>query len=121
MVSTKTKAKAGAKGAHVVARHPMVRKGTVKAGWTAGKIVARRKARAGVERFSGAGSAIGETMMVVAVVCPQVAQGLGLVETPKRRSAFPAVVAGIVIGAGAVYLLDPERRHGAPGLPSSSG
>jgi hypothetical protein len=114
MVSTKTKAKAGVKGTQVVARHPMIRRGTVKAGWTAGKYVAKRKAQSQYERLGPVAQAIGETVMVVAVVWPQIAQELGLVETPKRRSAVPAVAAGVVIGAGAVYFL-PVPGRGSEG------
>ncbi len=109
MVSTKTKAKAGVKGAQLMARHPTLRRGTAKAGWTAGKMVAKRKARAELDRFSPVAHTVGETVMVVAVVWPQVAQELGLVEAPRTRRTGPAVAAGIAIGAGAVYFLGQQR------------
>ncbi|MGH2931185.1 MAG: hypothetical protein ACRDL8_23475, partial [Solirubrobacteraceae bacterium] len=54
--------------------------------------------------------AVGETILARG---PQAAQTLGLVEAPKpkEKRTAPRVATGVVIGAGAVYLLEPEHRR----------
>jgi hypothetical protein len=39
------------------------------------------------------------------------AEVLGLVEPPKPKRRAPAFVAGVVIGAGAVYVLIRKQRN----------
>jgi len=59
MPSKKTAARVGVKGAKVMARHPRVRRATIraarptaKAGWKVGKVVAKRKVRQRVKGWS---------------------------------------------------------------------
>lgn len=97
---------AGVKATKGVAKNPRT---VVKAS----KPVAKRKARKGVnrvERFGEAAAAFGRELVVYG---PQAAQELGLVEAPKPKRTAPRVAAGVVIGAGAVYFLEPEhgREH----------
>ncbi len=114
-MSTKpTKTRIGAKGAVAMARHPTLRRMTVrvgtppaKLGWHVGKVVVRRKARGQVERLVGAGRTVGALAVVYG---PMTAEVFGLVEPPKPKRRAPAFVAGVVIGAGAVYVLDRNRR-----------
>jgi hypothetical protein len=62
----------------------------------------------------------------LAVYGPEVARELGLVEieTPKHQRTAPRVALGVVIGAGAVYLLEPgqgrQRRQQLMGLVGRS-
>jgi hypothetical protein len=60
--------------------------------------------------------AIGEVLgAVMAAYGPLAARHLGWAEAPKEKRTAPRVVAGAVIGAGAVYFLEPkygpERRE----------
>jgi hypothetical protein len=82
IISTKTKGKAGLKAAKAVAKRPQL--------------------------LADAAHTIGD---VLAVQGPQAAYELGLADPPKPKRTVPRVVAGILIGAGAVYFLEPE--HGA--------
>ncbi len=41
---------------------------------------------------------------------PIAAEALGLVKLPKPKPRLPAFAAGVVIGAGAVYYVDRNRR-----------
>jgi hypothetical protein len=63
------------------------------------------------------GEVIGATM---AIYGPMAARQLGWVEAPKEKRTAPRVAAGVVIGAGAVYFLEPrggpERRERVLGL-----
>ena len=140
--SKKTTAKMGAKAVLVMVRHPTLRRATVKAGtppaklgWRVGKVVARRKAGAQVDRIGAAGKTVaaagktvaaagktagaaGKTAAAFLVVYgPMAAEVFGLVEPrkPRRRAqAFAAgVVAGAGAGAGAVYALNRSNRNSA--------
>jgi hypothetical protein len=115
MPSKKTSAKLGAKGAIAMARHPTLRRATARAarpgakvGWRLGKLVAKRKAR---EQFEQLGSMARTTTALWVVYGVPAAKALGLIEPPKPRRTGRALVTGIVIGAAAVYFLEPE--HGA--------
>jgi hypothetical protein len=44
-----------------------------------------------------------------AVPAAKAAYALGLIEPPKPKRTAPRIAAGAVLGAGAVYLLDPEQ------------
>lgn len=99
----------GVKAAKAVAKNP----GIVKFGAKAATPVAKRKARKGVnrvERFGDAAAAFGRELVEYG---PQAAQELGLVELPKPKRTAPRLAAGVVLGAGAVYFLEPEngREH----------
>lgn len=120
MLSTKTKATLGVKAAKQLAKHPGVLQlapPATKAGWKLYKPLAKRRARKRVER-------IGETArgiaMTLATVAPAAARGLGIFEPPKQKRAVapPALAAagaGAVVGASAVYFLEPGqgRKHRA--------
>ncbi len=107
MVGTKTKAKVGAKAAKGIIQEPILR-GAVseiappmaKLGMTVGKKRINRKTRKQLEHLS-------ETVGTVASQASDLAQQLGLVEPPKQKSTTPRVVAGAVIGAALMYLLEP--------------
>lgn len=108
---------------------------TAKLGWIVGKIVVKRKARQqlavmstrvdtvrsqGAEAVGAQVQAVGDGLGHVAsaartggqlaiVYGPLAAEVFGLVEPPKRRRTAPVLVAGIVLGAAAVYFLGPNR------------
>jgi hypothetical protein len=117
MPSTTAKVRMGAKGAAAAARHPTLRRATVRAGkpsakpgWQIGKVVVRRKVRAEIGRVA----ATGRTVALLAIVYgPMAAEVFGLVEAPKPKRRAPAFVAGILIGAGALYALDRNNRDSA--------
>lgn len=131
--SNKTMVRVGYKTAVFMYRHPRTRRATLvvlrptaKAGWRVGKVVAKRKARQRVAvatadaaaRLDAAGTQLqllgersqlgGQLLMVYG---PMAAEVLGLIEPPKPRRTVLKVTVGIVIGAVAMYFLEPERRR----------
>lgn len=116
VLSTATKGWLGMKTAKGVAKNPGVVKFVGKAGakgasplaklsWNVGKPIVKRRTRKKLEQ-------IGETVgTVLAAYGPQAAEQLGLLEPPKEKKTAPRVAAGVVLGAGAVYFLEP--KHGA--------
>jgi hypothetical protein len=83
-----------------------------KGGMRLGKTIAKRKASRRIEDVSKTARAVGET---IAIYGPEAAQLLGWVEPPKPKRTAPRVLVGIVIGATAMFLLEPgasgkERR-----------
>ncbi len=99
----------GVKGVKSAAKHP----GVVRLALKAGKPVARRKVRrriGKIERFGKTAREVGETVLLFSVLA---AEELGLVERPRCRPAAPLFASGVVVGAGAVYLFEPEhgREH----------
>lgn len=97
------------KGLVAVARHPSLRRATVRAGTPpaklglrVGKVVVRRKVGAKIERVGAASRTLGA---IVVIYGPMAAEVFGLVETPKPRRRAPAFAAGVLIGAGVVYAL----------------
>jgi hypothetical protein len=71
------------------------------------------KAKAGVKAAKAAAkrpdllmNTIGEAL---AVHAPRAAYDLGLAEPPKSKRTMPRLVAGAVIGASAMYFLEPEH------------
>lgn len=107
--SKTTAAKAGAKGATKVARSPTARrtvKPAAKATWFVGKKVAKRKAKKHARRY---GDAARTAWSLALIYGPMAAEVLGVVEQPKPRRRFPALVAGITVGAGIVYLVGRNR------------
>jgi hypothetical protein len=73
-----------------------------------GKRMAQRRAHQRAEQVRHTVIAISTW---IAAYGPQLAQEFGLVEQPKLKRTAPRVIAGAVIGAGAMYLLDPQHRH----------
>lgn len=113
MPSTTKKARLGAKGAVVMARHPTLRRAGVRAatppakvGWRIGNVVAKRKVRAQAERVGAAAETVGA---LVAVYGPMALEAFGLVEAPKPRRRVPVFAAGVAIGAGAMYVLNRTK------------
>ncbi len=106
MVSNKTKARLGVKGAAVVACNPMLRRAAARAGAPPAKVVAGRTVRSRLERVGAAGKTVGS---VVVIYGPIAAEALGLVETPKPKHRAPAFAAGALTGAVASYLVMRQR------------
>jgi hypothetical protein len=125
MPNTTAKVRMGTKGAAAMARHPQLRRATVSAGkppaklgWKVGKVVVKRKARAQVERLG----ATGRTVALFAVIYGSMAaEVFGLVEAPKPKRRVPAFAAGILIGGGALYMLQRNRRDSARGPEPTHG
>jgi hypothetical protein len=110
VVSKKTKAKMGARGAAAVASRPTLRRAsapTAKVGWRVGKVVAKRKVGGHAQRLGTAGKMAGSMALVYG---PMAAEVFGLVDAPKPRRRAPVFAAGVVTGAGATYLLTRQRR-----------
>jgi hypothetical protein len=110
-----TAKKIGVKGAVVMARHPVARKATVRAarptakvGWRVGKVVAKRKAREKADQIESTARTAAALWVIYGV---PLARELGLIERPKPRRTGRVFVAGLAIGAAAVYFVEPE--HGA--------
>lgn len=114
MLSTKTKAKVGAKTAKGIIQEPLLRSAVTeiappvaKLGVKAGKKRMSRKTR---KQFEQLGETVGSVASLAQNYVPQaaeVAQQLGLVEPPKRKSTTPRVLTGVAIGAVLMYLLEP--------------
>jgi len=100
MPSNATTLRIGAKGAVALARHRTFRR-------LVAKVVVRRKTRGRIDRVVAAGRTAGE---IVVIYGPMMAEAFGLVEPPKPKRRAPAFVAGVAIGAGAVYVLIRSRR-----------
>jgi hypothetical protein len=108
------KVRIAAKAGLTMARHPTLRRATVRtakpparAGWRVGKVIVVRKARARLQTLGSAG----RTAASVAVIYgPMAAEVFGLVEAPKRNRRTPAFAAGLVTGAAAAYVLGRSRR-----------
>jgi hypothetical protein len=106
----------------------------VKAGWKAGKVMAKRKVRRQVgglgervetlgdqfgrlgdqfgrlgDRVEQLGDAARLVGQMAIVYGPPAAEVFGLIEAPKPRRTAPAFVVGIAVGATAVYFLEPEH------------
>jgi hypothetical protein len=136
-LSTKSKAKLGAKTAKTAAKHPRVTKALAKGTFKAGKPVAKRKVRRhakrvgrSADRVGAAAGRVGATVRTVGTTAraagqwivvfgPIVAQAAGLVEPPpKRRHTGLRVLAGVVLGATAMYFLrGGDRRQGRKPVP----
>ena len=107
--SKTTAAKAGAKGATVVARNRTARraaKPAAKATWLVGKKVAKRKAKKHARRY---GDAARTAWSAALIYGPMAVDVLGVVEPPKPRRRLPAFLAGIAVGAGLMYLAGRNR------------
>jgi hypothetical protein len=114
VVSKKTKAKMGARGAKAVARRPTLRRAatragapTAKVGWRVGKVAAKRKVGGHAQRVGTAGKTAGSIALIYGPIAAEV---LGLVDAPKPKRRAPVFAAGVATGAAATYLL--TRRRG---------
>jgi hypothetical protein len=117
VISPKTKGKAGVKAVKAAAKRPqLLWAGTRiampagKAGLKASKPLVKRRARRRVERLDQASRRLGEALSVYA---PRAAYDLGLADPPKPKRTTPRVAAGAVLGAGAMYFLEPGegKKH----------
>ncbi len=113
VLSRSTKTKLGLKGAKVLARNPAILRTGTRAAAPAGRLgfrlakpVAKRRAR---QRGADLSQAAQTAAAYLITYAPQVAQQLGLVEPPRRRRTGPLLVAGVVVGASAVYFLEPAN------------
>ncbi len=111
VISKRTKGKAGIIAARTVARRPQVllagSKIAIPAGRAGLKIaqpLLKRRARQRVEQLNRASRTLGEALTVHG---PRTAYELGLAEPPKPKRTAPRVAAGVVIGAGAMYFMEP--------------
>lgn len=118
MLSTKTKAKAGAKTAKAIAENPLLRTAIGEAGPPIAKLGVKtgrkRMSRKTRKQLEHLGDTVGTVASLATDYVPQAAkaaQQLGLVEPPKQKRTAPRVLFGVLIGAVATYLLEP----GAPG------
>ncbi len=117
VLSTSTKAKAGVKATKAAVKNAsLIRAGAkassplAKLGYKAGKPVVKFRVRQQAGRLGETARMVGETLATYGVPA---AYELGLVEPPKEKRTAPRVAAGAVIGASAVYFLEPEhgREH----------
>jgi hypothetical protein len=127
VLSNSTKGKAGLKAAGAAIKNPTATRLVAKASAPAAKggarfakAVGKRKANRRIEDVGRTARTVGET---IAIYGPEAAQFFGWVEPPKRKRTSPRVLVGIVIGATAVYMLEPsgagkERRAKARALVS---
>ena len=116
MVSKRTQARIGARGAMAIARRPALRRATMRAGgpvaragWGVGKRVARRRAYDQIERIGAAGRTAGS---IAVIYGPIAAEALGLVDAPKRKRRAPAFAAGAITGAAVALLLSRRLAAG---------
>jgi hypothetical protein len=118
VISKRAKRKVGVRAAKTVAKRPqLLLKGAKvavpagKAGLIGSKPFLRRRARKRIEKLDKASRTLGEAL---AVYAPQAAYEMGLADPPKPRRAVPRVAVGVLVGAGAMYLLEPGghgREH----------
>jgi hypothetical protein len=79
-----------------------------KLGVNVGRRFAKRRARGRVDQISETITTIAN---LVAAYGPMLVQQLGIAEEPKRRRTAPLVAGGALIGASAVYFLEPGQGH----------
>lgn len=91
-------AKAGVKSA----------KPAAKISFATSKALAKRRVRRRANQVGQTARTVGEVLLVQA---PDAAEELGLIERRAPKRTAPRVAAGVVIGAGAMYLLEPGE-HG---------
>lgn len=111
VISKGTKGKAGIKATKAAAKRPqLLLTGTKvalpagRAGLKASKPLLKRGARKRVEQLDRASRTLGEAL---AVHAPRAAYDLGLAEPPKSKRTAPRIIVGVLIGASAVYFLEP--------------
>jgi hypothetical protein len=119
VLSNSTKGKVGLKAAGAAIKNPTATRLVAKAsapaakgGMRFGKAIAKRKLNRRIEDVGRTARTVGET---IAIYGPEAAQFFGWVEPPKRKRTAPRVLVGVVLGATAMYMLEPsgagkERR-----------
>jgi hypothetical protein len=127
VLSNSSKGKVSLKAAGAAIKNPsatrLVAKASApaaKSGLRLRKAVAKRKANRRIEDVGKTARTVGET---IATYGPEAAQLFGWVEPPKPKRTAPRVLVGIVIGAAAMYMLEPgaegkDRRAKARALVS---
>ncbi len=115
ILSSTTKGKLGLKAVGSAVKNPgatrLAAKATApaaKAGLQLRKGLAKRRAQRRVGRAGQAARSVGYAVLVQA---PEAAQELGLIERPAPKRSAPRIAVGVVLGASAMYLLEP----GVPG------
>ena len=73
-----------------------------------GKRLARRRARRRIQQLN---DTLNTARALVTTYGPQVVEQLGLVEAPKPKRTAPRFIAGAVLGAGMMYLIEPRHRR----------
>jgi hypothetical protein len=130
MLSRKSKAKAGITTARAIIEDPTIRSAAADVAQPVARLslgitkrVARRRARRRIDRLDAVVHHLAETISatteLVQTYGPSVVESLGslgLVEVrqpTQRRSTTPKLVGGALIGAGAMFLLEPVhgREH----------
>jgi gas vesicle protein len=113
LISTTTKSKAGLASAKALAKRPQLLVNGAKAAAPAARIgfkvsrpMLKSKARKRADQLEQTARKVGEAL---AVYGPQTAYELGLAEPPKPKRTAPRVAAGVIIGASAVYFLEPGQ------------
>jgi hypothetical protein len=81
-----------------------------KAGLSFRKRLAKQRAQRRVQRAGKAARTVGNTLLVEA---PEAAQRLGLIERPAPKRTAPRIAVGVLLGASAMYMLEPGvgRQH----------
>jgi hypothetical protein len=120
VLSTKTKAKAGAKTAKTIVQNPLLRSAVTEAGppiarlgVAAGK---KRMSRKGRKQLEQVGDALGTMATLASNYAPQAAQAaqeFGLIDAPKPQRTGRRLMAGAVLGALVMFLFEPGhgREH----------
>jgi hypothetical protein len=113
VLNTTSTRKLALKGAPQIAKRPaLLRSGAkavkppIKLGFMAGKPLAKWRAR---RRFKDAMDAAQSLGAAVKEYGPEAARLIGALEEPQQKRTAPRVAAGVVIGASAVYFLDPKQ------------
>jgi hypothetical protein len=119
VLSNSTKGKASLKAAGAAIKNPAATRLVAKASAPAAKgglrlvkRAAKRKASQRIEDVAKTARTLGET---IAIYGPEAAQLFGWVEPPKPKRTAPRVLVGVIIGAAAMFMLEPsaagkERR-----------
>ena len=76
----------------------------VKPAAKAGKAFGKRRARQRAESVGHTASVVSETLLIQV---PEAAREMGFIERPAPKRTAPRVAAGVLIGASAMYLLEP--------------
>jgi len=89
-----------------VARHPALRRATMRVGVPTAKVVVKRGMLDRMERIGPAARTAGS---IIVIYGPMAAEALGLVEAPKPKRRAPAFAAGAMTGGVASYVLLRQR------------